>query len=705
MQAMTGGPLEKLFFSLSIIDQVTKPSTKISKSLREVEKAARAGFMSIGKGALTIGTVSAAMLTFTASARDFNKALNEVSALGVAQKEIVKLGDASLDFSSKYGGAASEVVQAGYDIQSSISGLVDGELAKFTYNSAVLAKATKATTGTITGYVSTMAGVFEKDMNRIGKGQWVEQLTGKTAKAVQMFRTTGSEMQAAFANLGAVGSTQGVGMDEQMSVLGMLQQVTGSGSMAATQYRAFINGATEAQQKLGLSFVDSQGKLLPMAGILERIKGKFGDTIDAAESLQLKKAFGSVEAVSAVTGLLNKTDALKTNITELGKIKGMGPALDMAAAQVDPLDKFQATIESIRITLGQTLLPAINIVLDVMSYFLRIFRVVLNYCPPLRWAIAGVALAISALGTALGTLWIISGIVKLHTAFILKLRILWAWCLKNSAATYSMTTAQRVHAVATWMWQGVISKATAAINLLRLNLLWNKAVQIASAAGTWIITTAQAAMALGFWGSCAAVWGFTAALLACPITWIVIGVMAIIGAVVALVVYWDKVVAALGIAWDWMKSAFGSVVDFFLEYWQWGLALLLGPVGLVVKAIITYWDQIKGAFSFMVDYILGLWNKVTGTLGKVGNFLSKIPGLGWLKSDVAVTQNVKSVQQHKFEKPVVPSVASARKVDVPAGGIRNSQTNNTNNYGGVTINTSAAVGPGEMEDMWSLQYG
>ena len=71
-----------------------------------------------------------------------------------------------------------------------------------------------------------------------------------------------------------------------------------SGSEAGTKYKAFLAGVGKAQDKLNLSFTDSQGQMLPIVDILNRIKGKYGETLDVAEGDALAKAFGSQEAVA-----------------------------------------------------------------------------------------------------------------------------------------------------------------------------------------------------------------------------------------------------------------------------------------------------------------------------------------------------------------------------------------------------------------------
>src|SRR5690606_188378 len=124
---------------------------------------------------------------------------------------------------------------------SAIGGLVNGELAKFTEASNILAKGTKADAGTITAYMGTMYGIFQDQAIKMGKAEWVQMLTGQTAEAVRMFKTSGAEMSSAFTSLGANAQSAGIDMAEQMAVLGTLQ-ATMSGSEAGTKYKSFLNG-------------------------------------------------------------------------------------------------------------------------------------------------------------------------------------------------------------------------------------------------------------------------------------------------------------------------------------------------------------------------------------------------------------------------------------------------------------------------------
>lgn len=120
-------------------------------------------------------------------------------------------------------------------------------------------------------------------------------------------------------------------------------------------------------------------------------------------------------------------------------------------------------------------------------------------------------------------------------------------------------------------------------------------------------------------------WAMNSAILANPITWVVMGIIAVIavlaGVIVAIVHYWDeivvavqnagaKIVSALQIAWDWMTSLFSSlgswvdtnviqpVVSFFTGLWTklqeiWSTIVNVVSIAFqLIASIITAYIQI-----------------------------------------------------------------------------------------------------------------
>ena len=305
--------LEKLYFQLSLIDRITDPAKKACSSMIKINKTWGLCLQdfAIGKTILT-GTVSA-LHDLSAPAREFSKALGEVASLGAAEEELEALGRAAKDFATEFGGDAAAIVRSAYDIQSAIPGLGKGALAAFTTQGALLAKATKADAATITAYQGTMYSIFKREAETIGQAKWVDKLTGKTAKAVQIFKTTGEAMSAAFTNLGSTARLSGVGIDEQMAVLGTLQATMG-GENAGTAYKAMLVNIHKAGKTLGLNFTDAEGRMLPIVEILEKIKEKTGDGTwsvtnivkriwDGPDNSDLKAVVNRYIAVGTVTNL------------------------------------------------------------------------------------------------------------------------------------------------------------------------------------------------------------------------------------------------------------------------------------------------------------------------------------------------------------------------------------------------------------------
>ena len=271
--------LEKLTFTVLLLDKLSQPAQGVCKSIRKIQQAAQAGFNSISKGyagvVASVGTFS----SLTTPAREFEKALNEVASLDTSAEDLNKLSKASKSFAMQFGADATEVARSAYAIQSAIPGLAKGALAAFTYQGNLLAKATQADAATITKFQGTMYNIFEKSANKMGQAKWIEALTGKTAYAIKMYKSSGNDMSQAFTNLGSIGQKAGVSLDEQLAVLGTLQGTMG-GANAGTAYKAFLNTVGRAQLKTKngevLKFSDESGKILRLAENLQsrKISGK-----------------------------------------------------------------------------------------------------------------------------------------------------------------------------------------------------------------------------------------------------------------------------------------------------------------------------------------------------------------------------------------------------------------------------------------------
>ena len=321
-----------------------------------------------------------------------------------------------MEFAANYGEHATAFVRSAYQVEGAIKGLVGNELAAITNASNVLAKATRADADTMTTYIGTMYGLFQGQADAMGRAKWVEQLTGQTARAVQLFRTSGAQMNDAFKAVGIGASAAGADLVEQMAVLGTLSQ-TMEGGEAGGLYKAFFENVSAAQDKLGMKFTDAGGRLLPIMQILDKLQTKFGNLTKQTDLDAITGAFGG-EAARMIVTLLKDTGALANNLDQLGKVKGMERAEQMARAMVDPWQRLDSVIENIRISFGMVLLPVLNPLIERVAEAGKTFQRWLGMFPNIARWLGYITLGVLALTAAAGALTLLGGLVTLFSVLV-----------------------------------------------------------------------------------------------------------------------------------------------------------------------------------------------------------------------------------------------------------------------------------------------
>lgn len=635
---------------IELIDRVTGPANKIIGTIDKMTKRAHVGFGNIVAGGAELFGVGLAFNGITSEARNFNRAVGEVKSLSVADDAMQALQKTALNFSIQYGESAADFVRSSYDIQSAIAGLQGNELAKFAESSNLLAKATKSDAATITNYMGTMYGIFTDDANAIGKSNWVARLTGQTATAVEMFKTTGNGMSDAFKTLGADAKAQGIALADQMAVLGTLQ-ATMSGSEAGTKFRAFLVGVANAEKELGVKLTDSTGKMLPIVDMLDRIKGKVGNLGAVAQGAQLKKAFGSDQAVSFINLLMKDTNGLASSIDKIGRVTGMQKAADMAALMVDPVDRLAAASNVLQIKFGGLVNRAMYPFYDSSIQALSTLSRWIDMFPHLANFIAKATIAFLGFSAAVALFAIAKGIFIIgSTGISAALAVLRFTLIPFGPLLGALRMAWLVFNMQLIAGAGVIPALRAGLVALRTQMLLNVAALRVVRVATWAYTSslallragvlaaalrfpvaaaAVASMSAGFTAATAAAWAFTAALFANPITWIVVGVVALVAGLVLLVKHWDAVKSAFGGAiqgfvsrWNALRAAIENSA--VLKFLLWPLMLVYAVQDGVVK-VVGYLGEIPAWF-----------NQFKSWLGSIGVFDAVSSGLDWVAQKWAV---------------------------------------------------------------------
>ncbi|OCH67855.1 phage tail tape measure protein [Vibrio splendidus] len=603
---------DALKFQVGLIDQISKPLGNIQRQMTDVTNTYRQGTQTMVTGAAGMVGAGFALQQALMPAIEMDRALGEVKSLDVADEQLQQLSDTALEFSVKYGKSAKDFVAASYDIKSAMGDMTGDELSGVTRSSAILAAATKADTATITNYMGTMYSVFKDQAEAIGKDNWAEQLAGMTAKSVEMFKTTGQGMSDAFKGIGALGKTHGVAVQEQMAVLGMLQGSM-SGSEAGTRYKAFLGGVVKAQEQLGMSFTDSNGKMLPMFEIMDQLKSKYGD-LDSVEIAEITTAFGGSQAAMVITDLISKSGDLQANIKDLNDASNLGSAEQMAGAMTDQWERLEQGVFAISAAFGAVLLPAILPVVGGMAdgattiiQWTQLFPNLAKYI-----GFAGVA---------------ILGAVAAGGAFTLMMGI-----SKQVMATYMITMK---------MFAGVNFLLTKGMGALRVAML---AANIAIAAN--------------------------------PIILIVGAVIAAVAAVGALIYYWDDLKASFGDT-TWFQVLEGAITlitmpframfEFIKAGWQWVMSGFTDTSGFAfIGQMADSMRNIFGSvFSWFTDKLAGIWETMKG-------LVDWLPGFG--SDDETAPVKSKSVERATPHAQIQPggaarSIASYQTSSTNYGGV------------------------------------
>jgi len=556
----------RLAFILSLTDKVTAPLGKVKMGFSDLAEQSEKNIKTMGLG---LGGMVGAGVAITESlepALEMNRALGEVRSLGVAEEALDALNRKSLEFSVAYGENARDFVASATTIEGAIKGLTGNQLALFTNASDVLAKATRSDAETMGQYVGTMYNLFKGQADAMGKTEWVETMAGQTALAVQLFRTDGAQLKDAFKEVGAIATAGGVDIAEQFAVIGSLSS-TMEGGDAGGRYKAFFENLGAASEKMGLKFTDQEGKVLPMLQILDKLQGKLGDLTSASAGTKLMEAFGG-EGAQVIGALAKDTDRLRNGMEQLGKVRGLENAERMAKAMVDPWQQFGAAVQALRIAFGQSLIPILSPLMDRLVAIAGTLTRWTQLFPNITRVIGIATLTVFGIVAALSLLTLTVGISKM------------VWL--GLVTVWNVLT-----------WTGFRSIAM---------FLYHTVMVVAFVAGLVLMFTWMALAKAGMLLWQGAIWLVNAAMLANPVAWIVIGIIALVAAVAAAIIYWDEWTSALlnSEAFKWVSAQLTALSDWFNSMAGWS--------GMARAA----WDGIVNIFKQAINGLIEMLNKIPG---------------------------------------------------------------------------------------------
>ncbi|TGM88492.1 phage tail tape measure protein [Leptospira licerasiae] len=577
--------------------------------------------------------------------REAGKLEKNIESLGVSKEEVTKISGEVRAMTGDLGIAQETFLSGIYDIKSAVSSLNPAELSSVAKALGQAAIATKGDFAGLADLFGTTHAQFKKMYNE-SDAAFALRFANTLSISVQKFKTDGAKMQAAIQSLGATAAGMGVTLEEQMSVLGLLQNTMQPG-VAGTSYRAFLSTAGEGFQKLGLNAKNAQGQIKTMPALLEELNKKYSKSfiVDQATGNkvlkldarnEIKKALGSEEAVAAVENLLPKIGELKTSISEIkdANLSGTADALNkMAGTNLEDLDSQIGRAESgwkaLKASLSEpirngALLSVTRGFADMLSGVTRL----LDANPILKQFVSYLVFGGSVVLFLGGSFLTLVGVIGMYTAVTNSAAAATlfntAATVKNWVAKVANKTATIALTVAEYTLIGIVGIAT--YSWMALSFVYGIVTSKTKALAAWQAVQAGATKALTF-----ATTLLNAAFWANPITWVVAGILLAVGVVAAAIYYWDEWTSAVSKAWNENKNLVSAIL------------LLTGPIGWTIAALVKIKDN---------------WGSIVGWIGKAVSSVKEFFGIGGDKVTVGTTKD----QKITAPTPSSPSVSATNTV-------------------------------------------
>jgi TP901 family phage tail tape measure protein len=573
----------QLAVMVSLVDKITGPAQKVFGSLKNYEAMIEKGkgWVESGKqmsiaGAMAKGSADQmidSLRSLTAPTQAVDDAMANLetvttSTMGSMEKSMAASRKAAIDWSKKHSDSAAKFAQTTYMMAS--AGLNDVQALEATKTAMTVAKATMADSGE----TANLVAILYNNMGDKTKNVRMEmtRLGDVLTKTQQYFQ---------FKNLGQLteGLTYAVptalqfsqSIEEVNAVIGMLNNAGLQGSQAGTAYAASMRTMIKASKDLGFTLGRNTNGGISLIKTIENIRKKYGDfaTMSDKTKMAFQQAFGD-EGLRAIALLLGKTNEMNAALKVVSNSAGAAAAAQRQIEMKSPSEQYQIlqnNLDAVRDTLASKLLPSVLALIPTVNKLLDSFGRFAEKHPGL------VKLAVGAFALGAAILAVVAPILTVTGAMTM---------MAGHGLTGLGKIAKGILYLQKLVTGGKIVSGVKAVGV---------AMKLAFSAGSRAILAAAQS-----------VWGFITALLANPITWVVIGVVALAAGAYLLIRNWSAVKAFFINIWTSITGTWNQMPG-WLQNLVNGLLIVFMPFIGIPLLIVRNWETIKAFF-------IGLWNSI-----------------------------------------------------------------------------------------------
>ena len=567
-----GGEQFSIVAVLSAIDKgFTSGLDAAAAKAKSFSDGSKLSMEGIGTGMTVAGAAISAMgVTSLKSFGQFETSLNKAAVVaGGTAKDIGQLDDLANKMGADLPLSAQDCADA--MIEMARNGASIGDIKK---QFPAIAQAATAAGADI----KVTAGVVQESMNIWGKSlDSPQQAAAILVQTANASNASIEDMQQALATIGGPAGQAGMSMQVTSEAIGLLTNKGFSAAQASmdlghaiTQMMAPSATAKKAMNDLGISFTDAQGNMKKFPDILRDLNQAL-DKLNPAEKAQKLKAMFGASGAQAILPLLdsvkNKTNDTKVSWDAYAKAqeKAAGSTKKSTQSLKDQANEMQKNVGSSIEQLGGNWESLRN---KSMKSFQGVNgSLIQNANKIMQWATTSN-----------------SGIAQFTRGFI---------GLSPSIGTATTSVGLFLRNAKTIA--GTLSGGITGIsNFIKVGV---GIVQVASGAKT--ATAAFGALAESSKLASIAQWAFNSAILANPITWIVVGIAAVVA---GLALFFTKTKTGQQM-WSnfvsWLKNAWQSLVQVAQTVWS-----------AIVQAFNTSVNAVKGAWNGISSFFSSLWQGI-----------------------------------------------------------------------------------------------
>ena len=437
-------------------------------------------------------------------------------------------------------------------------------------------------------YIATLGGIAGagREVQSISPG--LAAMWARLAKAEEDIGEGGQTVTDAFQGVGISMEDVNAAMDGTADGFVRFLELINKANLTSSQLTALLSTLAGDTYSASISYaVQNPEAIRELLDHLEQAGGE----VERQQEIIISGASGGIKEMMA------QIDTLLNRLAEFGTLAGIQSFTNAVSALIGWLTKTNEENELVN-----------KGFLQLISAFVMALAAMLVVAAALKvttFALSGFVLLVKA---ARGVVWLWRNALIL-TRIQMGLLSVQTWWANSAISTFAATIWTSTIGALRALWAGVTMASGATLRFAGRAIVAGIAGVTAFAATIWTgAVPALAAFAAG-------VWATTIAMLANPLTWIVLAIVGLIAALVLLVKHWDTVTDALWRAWNWIKSN-----------WPLLASILLGPFGIVGALIWKFRDEIIGAFVSIKDGIIGAWQAVVDFIMDKFNMVKELPG-------------------------------------------------------------------------------